>query len=572
MLGRLRQFCQPAPASQATRLVLAAATSRRALHTSLCVETEEYLQDPNDPYLYTTGRWLNRDKLRREARSVKFDFPALCKKAVTTCSGATKVIRYEKKEGGFNRVLILYLDNGERVVARVPFRIAGPRRLTTNSEVATMTYIRSVTKIPVPKILDWSDDGNNPIGTEYIIMEHVPGVQLHDKWPSMTPRQHMLCVQKVASMVTEMVKLPFPAYGSLYFADAPIDPKTKIEFAEGFCIGPHCGTQYWDCNAEEARFYKERPLTEGLIRLWTGLQTYCSGLTDAGFSRIPKTDPPVDELPYRGSVQEHLHLLNMSQKVIRELIKAPIIQQVASPALLHPDIHKRNIYVSEEDPSCVTGLIDWQSTSIEPTFVYANETPDLTEDPAANVPILKRSLPSAEDDASNAAETVVESPEEEPARKGREKDVWICRQTFEVVLKGSVPKLHDARAIDQTLLSSFRYCDTAWRDSAAALRQELIELSQRWAELELPGSCPYQPTIEELAEHAKQYEDFEIAQQLKILLKRSLNADSDRWVHAENWETAKTDHKALLDLWMESIKESGGSEGHTRKLWPFIEV
>jgi hypothetical protein len=58
-----------------------------------------------DPYLHTTGRWLNRDKLQREARYVKFDFPALCKKAVNTCSGATKVIRYEKKEGGFNKVL-----------------------------------------------------------------------------------------------------------------------------------------------------------------------------------------------------------------------------------------------------------------------------------------------------------------------------------------------------------------------------------------------------------------------------------------------------------------------------------
>ena len=79
-----------------------------------------------DPYIYTTGRWLNRDKLQHEACYRKFDFPALCKKAVNTCSGTTKVIRYEKKEGGFNRSFILYLDNGERVIARVPFRIASP--------------------------------------------------------------------------------------------------------------------------------------------------------------------------------------------------------------------------------------------------------------------------------------------------------------------------------------------------------------------------------------------------------------------------------------------------------------
>lgn len=157
MLGRLRRLCQPALASQTTRPLLAAVTSTRALHTTACVETDEHLQDceyylhatkghantinkATDPHIYTTGRWLNRDKLQCEARYVKFDFAALCKKAVHTCSGATKVIRYEKKEGGFNRVFILYLDNGERVVARVPFPIAGPRRLVTNSEVATMTY------------------------------------------------------------------------------------------------------------------------------------------------------------------------------------------------------------------------------------------------------------------------------------------------------------------------------------------------------------------------------------------------------------------------------------------------
>jgi len=32
------------------------------------------------------------------------------------------------------------MDNGHRVVARIPFRLAGPRRLVTNSEVATMAY------------------------------------------------------------------------------------------------------------------------------------------------------------------------------------------------------------------------------------------------------------------------------------------------------------------------------------------------------------------------------------------------------------------------------------------------
>ncbi|TVY45435.1 Altered inheritance of mitochondria protein, mitochondrial [Lachnellula occidentalis] len=572
MLARLRRFCTPALATQTTHPVLAATTSRKALHTAPSLENKEYPQDSTDPYLYTTGRWLNRDKLQREARYIKFDFPALCTKAVDACSGATKVIRYEKKEGGFNRAFVLYLDNGVRVVARVPFRIAGPRRLATNSEVATMAYIRSFTKIPVPKVLDWSDDDSNSIGTEYIIMEHVSGVQLHEKWPSMSSHQHMLCVKSVTFMVTEMAKLPFTAYGSLYFADGPIDPKSKIDFVNGFCIGPHCGTQYWDCNAGETRFYEERPPNRGP---WSELQSYCSGLIDNGFSRIPKANNLVDELPYRGSVQEHLRLLSISEKVITELIKAPMIQKVASPTLLHPDIHKRNIYVSEDDPSCVTAIIDWQSTSIEPTFVYANETPDLVEDPTADIPILEKLMLSPGEHPSNvdtSEGTVVEGPEEESTRKRHEKDVLTCKKTFEVILKGYVRKLHDARAMDQTLLRPFRYCDASWRDSAAALRQELIELSQRWTELGLPGSCPYQPTLEELNEHAKQYEDFESMQQLKMFLKRALDADSDGWVPAENWEVATKEHQNIFAQWMESIRDSGSSEDRARKLWPFDQV
>ncbi|XHG05866.1 hypothetical protein AWENTII_009078 [Aspergillus wentii] len=82
------------------------------------------------------------------------------------------------------------------------------------------------------------------------------------------------------------------------------------------------------------------------------------------------------QLPYQGSVQEHINLLHTSQKVLEHLIKDSRIQNAASPTLIHPDLHKRNIYVNPNDPTIITGIIDWQSTSIEPAFIYTNETPD----------------------------------------------------------------------------------------------------------------------------------------------------------------------------------------------------
>jgi hypothetical protein len=49
-------------------------------------------------------------------------------------------VSYEKKEGGFNRVFIFQTDDGKKIVAKVPFSLAGPRRLMTSSEVATTQY------------------------------------------------------------------------------------------------------------------------------------------------------------------------------------------------------------------------------------------------------------------------------------------------------------------------------------------------------------------------------------------------------------------------------------------------
>lgn len=99
------------------------------------------------------------------------------------------------------------------------------------------------------------------------------------------------------------------------------------------------------------------------------------------------------------------------------------IQNAATPTLLHPNFHMRNIYVSVEDPTVIMGLIDWQSTSIEPAFIYANEPPDFAS-------LLE--LPM-EDTFKN------KNPEKKGAgNKEKEKgwkDASICYQAFDVCMK-----------------------------------------------------------------------------------------------------------------------------------------
>lgn len=97
-------------------------------------------------------------------------------------------------------------------------------------------------------------------------MRFASGVSLAEKWKDMDAVQQMWCVTSVADLVKQMTELRFPAYGSIYFANAPID--ARLEFADGFCIGPHCGTRYWPCSPGEVRFYQSKRPNRGPCKLF----------------------------------------------------------------------------------------------------------------------------------------------------------------------------------------------------------------------------------------------------------------------------------------------------------------
>jgi hypothetical protein len=100
-----------------------------------------------------------------------------------------------------------------------------------------------------------------------------------------------------------------------------------------------------------------------------GLSSYLSGLVMTGYSRIPQSHMVKSKhFPHHVSINDHTKLLKTSQ-VLERLIQDDRIKKAASPTLIHAYLHKRTIYVSLSDPTIVTGVIDWQSTSVEPTFV-----------------------------------------------------------------------------------------------------------------------------------------------------------------------------------------------------------
>ncbi len=243
-------------------------------------------------------------------------------------------------------------------------------------------------------------------------------------------------------------------------------------------------------------------------------------------------------------------MLNCGHDIIHKLSEDPRIKETATPTLCHPDLHRRNIFVSDDDPTVVTDIIDWQSSSINPAFQYADETPDFA--------------PADPEDSSE--------DQDQPLDKAAD----ARRKAYDVCLQIYAPKLFEPRTTDDDLLRPFRFCHRTWTDGAVALRQVLIELSSRWEELGLPNPCPYFPLAsDEMVVHKNDYEDFQDARNLKKRLIASLGVDAAGWVPADEWEATKLAHKEAYDMIVRTITEEQDEDDEEmsvddlRKIWPF---
>lgn len=184
------------------------------------------------------------------------------------------------------------------------------------------------------------------------------------------------------------------------------------------------------------------------------------------------------------------------------------IQNAAAATLLHPDLHKRNIFVSEDDPTVITGIIDWQSASIEPAFWYADEVPDFVR--TVTHPSLKDQL--------------------DPNSK-------LCAKAFDLCTQFLLLKIARPKLMDENLFRLLRHCYTTWKYGVVAFRHELIETSRHWKELGFTGLCPFpMPAPKELAAHQREYRYLEVAHNLGRDLPDLLNTATDGWVPSKDWQ------------------------------------
>lgn len=195
------------------------------------------------------------EELRHAERARYFNLTHLLLLAAQSVNRTLQDVVYLEKcaEGGFNRLYLIEMEDGFRMIAKIPYPSVVPNVYhAVASEAATLLYLRSV-GLPVPEVYGYSATSDNEAGTEFIFMELMEGSNVAGVWDELEEKDIIAILEQVVELEKRMMGITFPAGGSLYFAeDLENVPGSVSRPTKGtplkdkqFCIGPETSRPLW---------------------------------------------------------------------------------------------------------------------------------------------------------------------------------------------------------------------------------------------------------------------------------------------------------------------------------------
>lgn len=116
-------------------------------------------------------------------------------------------------QGGFNKVYNVTVD-GKAFIMRVSLPVDPHFKVL--SEVATMDWVREVTQLPIPTVMNFQSSRENCIGFEWIFMTKMPGRPFNDVWLSLSFDAKSFLVRQLASSSAALFQRQFRGIGNIY--------------------------------------------------------------------------------------------------------------------------------------------------------------------------------------------------------------------------------------------------------------------------------------------------------------------------------------------------------------------
>ncbi|CAD0040865.1 unnamed protein product, partial [Aureobasidium pullulans] len=402
VFAQSRQRCVSAIALQGVRYFSQTLSSNHAA-------TAPSFDIDHEFFNFTRGRFLCDEKLELKRRHRTFNVYELMRIAAQAV-GATHCNHIEKlPDGTCHRILLLSMDNGKQVVAKIPNPNAGRPHFTTASEVATMKFplalcletdhekMREVIGTPLPEVYAWSSRAHETlVGAEFIIMEKVEGITLEEASLPLDSPEMSQVVKSIAEHVHAWSCLTFEQYGCLYFArdlERHCLPALRYTDSSGvqisdkrFVVGPFYHYDYLDKTRDTKR-QNNGP--------WSSLGEFHTAIVERGLARLEHTAPlsPATGIYgpglYQPSYETKIRALNAYLGIYHFMIPPDL--SFSAPHISHCDLGNRHIFVDPNDSAKIVGIIGWQTTAIlpfhfhrlEPGWFHPQQSePDCDEDPS----------------------------------------------------------------------------------------------------------------------------------------------------------------------------------------------
>lgn len=85
----------------------------------------------------------------------------------------------------------------------------------TESELATIEYVRKHTTIPVPEVFLVNHNENHVVGAAFVVMERTEGKMLCDIWDGLTLEHKIIVIGQLPDVFAQLAELKFDKIGSL---------------------------------------------------------------------------------------------------------------------------------------------------------------------------------------------------------------------------------------------------------------------------------------------------------------------------------------------------------------------
>lgn len=306
-------------------------------------------------------------------------------------------------QGAFNKLYKVEIEDGCFLV-HVTLPVDPSNK--TNSEVATINFIRQTTDIPVPQILAFDDSSENELGFEWILMSMLPGGNLRTKWRELSKDSKQNLVKQIAQYQAQLFRHKFSAIGNIFVIPEPRLRKRNLSFSI-LSIGVKGTSQdseqisltlgqivsmffFWGDHI--TKDVPRGPFTDSKDWLCTRLT-----LVIDDQERILKTTDDEDEIE---DAQDAKILAERVLKLLPSIF--PTTDSIAEQfVLFHDDLSSRNILIDDE--GTITGIIDWECVSTLPLWKSCDFPEFLKGKERNEEPNRNNYAPEDEEDANEPA-------------------------------------------------------------------------------------------------------------------------------------------------------------------------